>query len=63
MVELYVDGLMSRPVETVSPDTPIREAAARLLEHDVGVDVSRFEDRCQPFAGLGSVGEHGCRPL
>jgi len=39
MVELYVDQLMSRPVETVTPSTPIQEAAAELLEHDVGAVV------------------------
>jgi CBS domain-containing protein len=36
MEELYVDQLMSRPVETVTPDTPVREAAAELVRHDVG---------------------------
>jgi CBS domain-containing protein len=36
MEELYVDQLMSRPVETVTPETPIRDAAAALVRHDVG---------------------------
>ncbi|RLM53915.1 CBS domain-containing protein [Halobellus sp. Atlit-31R] len=39
MDELYVDQLLSRPVETVAPNTPIPEAAATLIEHDVGAVV------------------------
>jgi CBS domain-containing protein len=38
-MELYVDQLMSRPVETVSPSTRVTEAAAELIEHDVGAVV------------------------
>lgn len=36
MVELYVDQIMSRPVETVTPDTSIGDAAGEVLRHDVG---------------------------
>jgi CBS domain-containing protein len=48
MEERYVDQLMSRPVETATPDTPIRDAAAAMIEHDVGAlvvvdDANRFE--------------------
>jgi CBS domain-containing protein len=36
MVELYVDSLMSRPVETVESGLPLADAAAAMIEHDVG---------------------------
>lgn len=36
MAELYVDDVMSRPPETVRPDTLLREAAATLIEQGVG---------------------------
>ena len=36
MEELYVDQIMSRPVETVLPSTPIYDAAEELIKHDVG---------------------------
>lgn len=36
MEELYADQLMSRPVETVTPSTPIQDAAEDLITHDVG---------------------------
>jgi CBS domain-containing protein len=36
MEELYVDQIMSRPVETVPPSTPIHDAAEELIKHDVG---------------------------
>lgn len=38
-MDLYVDQIMSRPAETVSPDTPIRDAADELISHDVGAVV------------------------
>jgi CBS domain-containing protein len=48
MAELYVDQLMSVPVETVAPNTSIEDAAAKLIEHDVGAvvvvdDANRLE--------------------
>lgn len=36
MATLYVDQIMSRPVETIAPDASVREAAGALIEHDVG---------------------------
>ena len=36
MVELYVDQVLSRPVETVSPSTEVRTVADTLIRHDVG---------------------------
>jgi len=36
MADLYVDDVMSRPAETASADTLLREAAATLIEQDVG---------------------------
>ncbi|WP_255152466.1 CBS domain-containing protein [Halorarius halobius] len=36
MADLYVDQVMSRPAETVAPDTPVGDAAAAMIEHDVG---------------------------
>lgn len=36
MRDPYVERLMSRPVETVAPGATLREAAAAMLEHDVG---------------------------
>lgn len=39
MVELYVDQVMSRPVETVKPETRLRDAAEELIRHDVGAVV------------------------
>ncbi|WP_256290008.1 CBS domain-containing protein [Halobellus inordinatus] len=39
MEERYVDQFLSRPVETVTPDTPLAEAAATLIEHDIGAVV------------------------
>ena len=39
MVELYVDQIMSRPVETVTPDIAIGEAAAEMISNDVGAVV------------------------
>lgn len=39
MVELYVDQIMSRPVETVTPNTSIRDAADQLIRHNVGAVV------------------------
>jgi CBS domain-containing protein len=39
MADLYVDQLMSRPVETVSPTTSIHDAAERMIRKDVGAVV------------------------
>lgn len=48
MVELYVDQIMSRPAETVTPDIAIRDAAEELISNDVGAvvvvnDANRIE--------------------
>lgn len=47
MKELYVDQIMSQPVETVSPTTSLPDAAAVMIEQDVGavavVDDEQFE--------------------
>jgi len=50
MVELYVDQIMSRPVETVTPTTSIRDAAEGMIEHDVGAVV--VVDDADHFEGL-----------
>ena len=48
MPEPYVDDVMSRPVETVRPETLLREAAATLIEQDVGsVVVVDVKDRIE----------------
>ncbi|MFC7026542.1 cyclic nucleotide-binding/CBS domain-containing protein [Halomicroarcula sp. GCM10025324] len=39
MHEMYVDQLMSRPLETVAVDTPVIEAAGTLIAQDVGAVV------------------------
>lgn len=39
MAELYVDQIMSRSVETVTPNTTIRDAAEDLISNDVGTVV------------------------
>jgi CBS domain-containing protein len=39
MTELYVDRIMSRPVETVAPTTSLRDAADEMITHDVGAVV------------------------
>jgi CBS domain-containing protein len=39
MTERYVDQLMSRPVETVSPTATVRDAARTMTERDVGAVV------------------------
>jgi CBS domain-containing protein len=36
MDDIFVGQLMSAPVETVSTETRLDEAAARLLEHNIG---------------------------
>ena len=36
MDDVFVGRLMSAPVETVRPHTPLDEAAAQLLEHNIG---------------------------
>ena len=36
MTDIFVGRLMSSPVETVAADTPVQEAATRMLEHDIG---------------------------
>lgn len=43
----YVDQLMSRPVETVTPETSIREAADLMIEHDVGAVVAVEDGRLE----------------
>lgn len=48
MVELYVDQVMSRPVETVTPTASLRDAAEAMIKHDVGAvvvvdDANQFE--------------------
>jgi CBS domain-containing protein len=50
MVELYVDQVMSRPVETVTPTTSLRDAAEQMIEHDVGAVV--VVDDADQFEGL-----------
>ncbi|MFC7019216.1 MULTISPECIES: cyclic nucleotide-binding/CBS domain-containing protein [Haloarcula] len=45
MRETYVDQLMSRPIETVESGTPVTEAAARLIEQDVGAVIVADADR------------------
>lgn len=50
MAERYVDHVMSRPAETVSPDASLREAAERLIERDVGAVV--VVDRAGRLEGL-----------
>lgn len=41
MVELYVDQIMSRPIETVTSNTTIRDAAEELISNDVGAVVAK----------------------
>jgi CBS domain-containing protein len=36
MEDIFVGQLMSTPVETVTPHTTLRDAATRLLEHNIG---------------------------
>ena len=36
MEDIFVGRLMSTPVETVSPQATLNEAATRLLEHNIG---------------------------
>lgn len=36
MEDAFVGRLMSSPVETVSPDTPVHRAAERMLDQEVG---------------------------
>jgi CBS domain-containing protein len=36
MEDIFVGRLMSAPVETVTPETRLDEAAAQLLEHNIG---------------------------
>jgi CBS domain-containing protein len=50
MVERYVDQIMSRPVETVTPTTPLRDVAAEMIKHDVGAVV--VSDDANQFEGL-----------
>ncbi|AUV80745.1 histidine kinase [Salinigranum rubrum] len=44
MEDIFVGRLMSAPVETVRPHTPLDEAAAQLLEHNIGSVVVVDED-------------------
>jgi CBS domain-containing protein len=50
MADLYVDQIMSRPVETVTPKTSLRDAAEAMIEHDVGAVV--VADGANRFEGL-----------
>ncbi|MFD1686265.1 CBS domain-containing protein [Halobellus litoreus] len=50
MVELYVDQIMSRPVETVSPTTTLGDAAETMIRHDVGAVVA--VDDSNGFEGI-----------
>ena len=50
MVELYVDQIMSRPVETVSPTTTLGDAAGTMIRHDVGAVVA--VDDSNGFEGI-----------
>ena len=36
MEDIFVGQLMSTPVETVTPHTTLQDAAAQLLEHNIG---------------------------
>ncbi|WP_253736405.1 CBS domain-containing protein [Halohasta salina] len=36
MADIFVGRLMTSPVETVRRETPVREAATRLLDEDIG---------------------------
>ena len=47
-MELYVEQVMSRPIETVTATTALRDAAASMIRHDVGAlvvvdDADRLE--------------------
>jgi CBS domain-containing protein len=44
MEDIFVGRLMSTPVETVTPETTLDEAAAQLLEHNIGSVVVVDED-------------------
>lgn len=39
MADVYVDQLMSRPVETARPSTPLADAAEKLIVNDIGAVV------------------------
>jgi CBS domain-containing protein len=49
-VELCVDQVTSRPVETVTPTTPLRDAAEEMLRHALGAVV--VVDGANRFQGL-----------
>jgi CBS domain-containing protein len=53
MVERYVDHLLSRPVETVTADTALADAADELVRHDVGALV--VVDDAERLTGLLTV--------
>jgi|SRR6056297_3539620 len=36
MTDIFVGRLMSSPVETVAPETPVQQAATVLLDRDIG---------------------------
>ncbi|TQQ82943.1 CBS domain-containing protein [Halonotius terrestris] len=36
MTDVFAGRLMSSPVESVSPSTPVREAAKRMLDNEIG---------------------------
>jgi len=50
MVELYVDQIMSRPVETVNPTTTLGDAAETMIRHDVGAVI--VVDDSDGFEGI-----------
>ncbi|WP_101294532.1 CBS domain-containing protein [Halegenticoccus soli] len=46
--DVFVGRLMSSPVRTVSPDTPVQRAAETMLEHGIGsVVVAGAQDRLE----------------
>ena len=50
MVELYVDQIMSRPVETVAPTDTLSDAAETMIRHDVGAVI--VVDDSDGFGGI-----------
>ena len=50
MVELYVDQIMSRPVETVAPTDTLSDAAETMIRHDVGAVI--VVDDSDGFEGI-----------
>jgi len=50
MTDVFVGRLMSSPVVTVTPETPVREAAAVLLDREIGSLVVVDDD--DAFVGI-----------